>query len=68
MHEIVIVFEYNGSDVLTVAFEASLPAMQLLATAQQIARERETDVSEISIRFAVKGDEHEDLPAAATVD
>lgn len=63
MRNLVIIFEYNGSDVLTVALEASLSASQLLATAQQIARVKETGVSEINIRFAVKGDAHEDQPA-----
>lgn len=68
METISFVFEYNGSDVAIVAFEADLPAMQLLATAQQIARTKETDISEITMRFALKGGTHEDSTTTQATD
>ena len=68
MNTISIVFEYNSSDVAVIAFEAMLSTKQLLETAAQIARDNQTSVSEITMRFAWKGRDHETFPNHATVD
>ena len=62
-----IVFEYNGSDVATVAFAELLSAGQLLAIAGEIAHTKATDVSEITMRFTMKGENHEHNAKAQTV-
>jgi hypothetical protein len=59
MPTLLIIFEYNGSDVATVAFVELISAGQLLAIAWEIAHAKETDVNEITMRFAMKGESHE---------
>ena len=63
-----IVFEYNGSDVTDVSFVELLSAGQLLAIAWEIAHAKETDVNEITMRFAMKGESHEHDAKAQAVD
>ena len=58
MQTLSIVFEYNGSDIITVVYKEPFPVSQLLSTAQEVAYNKETDISDITIRFVLKGETH----------
>ena len=68
MAHLSIVFEYNGSDHATVTYEEILPIKGLLDIANEIARINEADVSDITMRFALKGESHAHCTKAQTTD